>query len=230
MSVVNHIKTSKTSLILNMITTLIICVLCFMLWYLYAHSLPTLTNTDKISAVLNFFVAIGTIGAVLVSLHLSINANKSALKIRIQQAMGIGIELLDMMSKYDFILLSKLDGNDEKELNLSVKINEFLWHIALITNENDASEIINTILAVHKHVTVASLDVIKSVIQGKIVIKPEDNFIEIYKKYQIKESAELTTTLKCALIDKFKKLNNEHYFNQQKDIYLKMSKNILNNY
>lgn len=57
----NYIRTRKLPLVLNILLSLVICALCFALWYLYGHSLPELKNTDKLSAIFNFFLALGTV-------------------------------------------------------------------------------------------------------------------------------------------------------------------------
>ena len=57
---INYMKTHKTLLIVTISINLCIMAFLLVLWLLYAHALPELKNTDKLSAVFNFFVAFGT--------------------------------------------------------------------------------------------------------------------------------------------------------------------------
>lgn len=60
-NIIDYIRSHKLLFTITIIINLSISALCFVLWYLYAHSLPEMTNTDKLSAVFNFFIAIGTV-------------------------------------------------------------------------------------------------------------------------------------------------------------------------
>ena len=58
---IKYIKSHKLLMTITISINLCIMIFLFIIWYLYGHSLPELSNTDKLSAVFNFFIAVGTI-------------------------------------------------------------------------------------------------------------------------------------------------------------------------
>ncbi len=58
---IKYIKSHKLLLTITVSINLCIMIFVFIIWYLYGYSLPELSNTDKLSAIFNFFIAVGTI-------------------------------------------------------------------------------------------------------------------------------------------------------------------------
>lgn len=59
--IINYVKSHKLLFMVTFVANLSMMSFVFVIWYLYSNSLPKLDNTDKLSAVFNFFIALGTI-------------------------------------------------------------------------------------------------------------------------------------------------------------------------
>lgn len=171
----------------------------------------------------NLFVAIGTIGAVVVSLYLSNTSKKESLSIIKRDVLYIGFNAIDMMSKFDFILKEHIIGNTEKEHKISELISNLQWSASFIFKQDDVITISNYLVDCHDEV----MNLVNSCANKVAECESNEGFYEIYYKH-IKGNKGLEQHLLCELTSIFKERDKNGYFNTIKREYYNICISILN--
>ncbi len=146
-------------------------------------------NPDNfISDWINSAVAIGTVGAVIISLYLSRLSNKTGLKNEAKKVMFLGLEILDTLSNYDMLIIEKMQGNDDKDERLNQKITEFQWSVELLFGDKNhsANKLVFDLIKFHKEAKKIAAEALKNYLKKKwiIVNNADTDFVMLYNNHR----------------------------------------------